>query len=101
MIKRTKGRPPEGCLHVKKKRAQWGRSSREFRRALRYCGKVGFDRSRARKAEGPMTDCRVAAEHRFRRPPPTSSCAARVRSPSTLPECVLEAHARFVPATSA
>src|SRR5262249_59618032 len=66
---------------IKKKQEQCSRSSREFRRAPPFRGKVGCDRSRARKAEGPMIDCRVAAEHRFGRPTPTMSCAARVRSP--------------------
>jgi hypothetical protein len=55
-----------GCPHeLKKKRARCSRSSREFRRALPFRGRVGFDRIRARKAEGPMTDCRVAAEYRL------------------------------------
>src|SRR5205807_9354575 len=71
------------ALHLKKKWAQCGRSSREFRRAPPQRGKVGCDRSRAQKAEGPMTDCRVAAEHRSLRPTPTRACAARARSPST------------------
>jgi putative ABC transport system substrate-binding protein len=64
--KPTAGR---GCPHrLKKKRAQCSRSPRELRRALPFRGKVGCDRIRARKAEGPMTDWRVAAEHRFRPP---------------------------------
>jgi hypothetical protein len=86
-------RLPEAALHLTKKRAQCRRSSGEFRRALPYRRKVGFDRSRARKAEGPMTDCRVAAGYRFRRPGHVP-LAYDLLQPD--PKCILEAQARFV-----
>src|SRR5262249_43047512 len=63
----TAGRGP---YKVKKKQVQGSQSSRGSRHAPPLREKVGCDRSRARKAEGPMIDCRVAAEHRFRRPTP-------------------------------
>src|SRR5262249_42705732 len=44
--------------------------------------KAGRDRSRARKAEWPMTDCRAVAGNRSRQPSAITSCGARRRSPS-------------------
>jgi hypothetical protein len=74
--------PSRGCL-LRLLLQNLGHPQKLCTQAIFVCRKVGCGRIQARKAERPMRDCLVAAERRFRRPTPTKSCAARVRSPST------------------